>query len=178
MIIEPQTGDKPVLAMDMDGVFLVEHEKGERPDGYRKLPGGSDYFSYNPEHAELIQEILPRTDAYWLSGAAPETLEAVIASLELPDIPRIDCEYMWAMTPKSERPRESLLDYKKNAIGHIFPGRSLIWLDDWLDHADFSWAERRSRSEARTLLVRPDSLKGLQRHHVSQMLGWLGRTAC
>lgn len=174
---EPQTGDKPALLLDVEGVFLVVNEDAPEvapQEGFERF-SPPDYDFYRPQHGEWVKELQPHFDAYWLTGVGTETLEVLGPRLGLADIPQLDGEYIYGTAPERPKsPREDLLVYKRFAIDYALPGRQLVWIDDWLGPYDIEWAKERVRNGVETLLVRPNAGEGLSRNHVQGIQNWLG----
>ncbi len=170
----PQSGDKPVLLLDVDGVFLVspemlapDYKPQVCPEGFRLRPNTDNpYIFYNPDHGAWMRSLLVEADTYYLTSLGPEAYEEVGDHLGLPRFAWVN---YWAF------PNTEAVGERVTAVTAIFPGRAVVWVDDEHKPAAYAWAEERTANGTPTLLIQPESEQGLQYEHVVQAKAWLGQ---
>jgi hypothetical protein len=163
----PQTLEKPVLFVDIDGVIsLWGWESDTRPAGtFHNVDGVMHFLSSDAgnhllglrQHFELV----------WCSGWEDKADEHLPFALSLPaGLPFL------SFGRGSEPGREH---WKLPAIeAYAGPRRPLAWIDDAHDDACRAWAAGRA---APTLLVTTTPASGLGADHVQQLVAWAEATA-
>ena len=161
----PQTSDKPVLLVDIDGVISLW---GFGPD---KRPGGTWHSVEGVPHflsataAEHLHELAESFDLVWCSGWEEKASEHLPLLLGVPRLPHLSFE---------RNPGKGHAHWKLAAIEAHAGDRPLAWVDDALDEHCEAWAAAR---QAPTLLVHTDPAVGLTDAHVAQLRAWAGSVA-
>lgn len=155
----PET-DKPILAVDIDGVLLLFgfEEPPEWPAAEIALVAGAMHC-ISLEAGERLRGLAEIFEIVWASGWEGGSSE-LGRRLDLPDFPYL--------TFKGSA-RFGSADWKTEPLEQYARGRPLAWIDDSLDERCYEWA--RSRAEP-TLLVEIESQLGLQDVHVEALTGW------
>jgi hypothetical protein len=153
-------GEKPVLAVDIDGVvaLLGFEELPEWPAAEMALVGGAMHC-ISLEAGERLRQLGRSFEVIWASGWERRSHE-LGRHLELPDYPYL--------TFKGAA-RFGSAHWKTGPLEKYARGRPLAWVDDSLDERCYDWA--RSRSEP-TLLVEVEPDVGLQEIHVEALTAW------
>lgn len=171
-------GRTPVIALDVDGVLVVEHSPGNLPAHLIKHsysgPGvggahveGSVHI--DPVLGEWITELLDLgADLVWCTswnGVASTWLAPLFG---LPaDLPWIE------LHPTSSTTAWGWL-LKGEPLRNYVGDRPLVWLDDNLGPKDLNWGRSRLAEEGvPALLIKPDPAVGLTREHVDDIATWL-----
>ena len=163
----PQTLDKPLLFVDIDGVIsLWGFESDSRPEGaFHNVDGVIHFLSSDAGiHLLALAEVF---DLVWCSGweeKADEHLPYVLA------IPR-----GLPFLSFARNPGRTDAHWKLAAIDdHAGPQRPLAWIDDAHDDACHAWAAARG---VPTLLVTTTPSVGLAASHVAELEAWASGTA-
>jgi hypothetical protein len=153
-------GDKPILAVDIDGVLLLFgfEEAPQWPAAEVALIGDAMHC-ISLEGGERLRELAESFEIVWASGWEGRSTE-VGRRLDLPDFPHL--------TFKGAA-RFGSAHWKTEPLEAYAQGRPLAWLDDSLDERCYRWA--RARPEP-TLLVEVKSELGLQEVHVEALTAW------
>lgn len=161
----PQTRDKPVLLVDIDGVLsLWGFPSDERPPGTWANVEGIGHF-LSSAAAEHLHALAERFETLWCSGWEEKADEHLPALLGVPRLPHLSFD-----RAGSGRPGTSLAGHwKLTAIDARVGARPVAWVDDALDDACERWAAARP---APTLLVRTDPAVGLTAAHADRLLAW------
>jgi hypothetical protein len=158
----PQTCDKPVLFVDIDGVIsLFGFPADMRPAGtWLNVDGVLHLISATaPEH--LLR--LARTfELVWCSGWEEKADEYLVHVLDLPVRPPF---LTFSASPGGAH-------WKLDGVTRYAGGRPAAWIDDAFDGACRAWAAARP---APTLLVGTDPAVGLTAAHVGALEEWAGR---
>ncbi len=156
----PET-DKPLLAVDIDGVLLLfgsEEPPPQWPAAEIALIGGAMHC-ISLEAAERLRELTESFEVVWATGWEGRSGE-LGRRLDLPDFP--------FLTFKGAA-RFGSAHWKTDPLEEFACGRPLAWIDDSLDDRCYAWA--RNRPEP-TLLVEVESHLGLQDVHVEALTAW------
>jgi hypothetical protein len=173
--------DRPVLALDIDGVLIAwppefrtpEPYTYRPPEGFVEHPEESE-IRYNPEHGLWIKELLPIFDGVYLSSRRGCSHEDIGIALGLPELDWV--QYDGHGNP-SERSVNNVNYERRPALEHLFVDRPLVWVDDDLQPIDFDWAAERTERGVPTLLVKPTYYVGLERQHIDEIHSWYGALA-
>lgn len=164
-IVAPPDGSKPVLLLDVDGVLLVV---GKRPPpGFEVLKAAKDRVFYCRQHGPWIRDLLKLADTYYLTSHQKMAHHDIGRHLKLP---RLDWINYGAF-------QDTTIGERAAAAQALFPNRGLVWVDDDFRDYEFEWADTRVANGNPTLLVKPDSERGLQYEHIVAIHNWLGRIA-
>lgn len=156
----PQTSDKPVLLVDIDGVIsLWGFGSDERPAGTWHSVEGIPHFlsSTAAGHLHALAEWF---DPIWCSGWEERAGEHLPGLLGVPALPHLSFD---------RNPGRAHAHWKLAAIEQHAGDRPLAWIDDALDERCERWAAERA---APTLLVRTDPAVGLTGDGVEQLQRW------
>ena len=169
---------RPVVAIDVDGVLNPDHPPTARRLGYRPHhyhgpgPAGrhvSGVLWLHPDHGAWLRELARHADLVWCTtwGAIASTW--IAPRLSLPTgLPVIDAGHSGV---RFGRQRKLAALYR--AIG----ARPVAVLDDEFGGRDPAEAVERNARGSATLLVPVNSVTGLQRHHIDEVLRWLDQAA-
>jgi HAD domain in Swiss Army Knife RNA repair proteins len=163
----PQSGEKPVLFVDIDGVIsLWGWESNARPPGTFHNVDGVMHFLSSDAGNHLLG-LRDRFELVWCSGWEDKADDHLPFALSLP-----------AGLPFLSFGRESERGHGhwKLAAIEAYAGsrRPLAWIDDAHDDACHAWAARR---EAPTLLVTTMPAIGLGATHLQRLNDWADATA-
>jgi hypothetical protein len=163
------TSDRPVLAVDIDGVIsLFGFDQPMEPGTTdpRELPG--EFHLIDGMLHCIATDTGPRlnrlADSYelvWASGwedRANDHLPEIIGVAKLPYL------------TFDGRARFGTAHWKLEALDEYAGTRALAWVDDSLDASCYEWAEERS---APTLLIPTESDVGLVDAHVETLEAWV-----
>ena len=156
----PPDSERPILAVDIDGVLLLFgfEEPPHWPAAEMTLIAGAMHC-VSLESGERVRELAESFEIVWATGWEGRASE-IGRHLDLPEFP--------FLTFKGAA-RFGSADWKIEPLERYARGRPLAWLDDSLDERCYEWA--RSRPEP-TLLVEVDSHLGLQEVHVEALTAW------
>jgi len=156
-------GARPLLFLDVDGTLIP---LGTRPDGgpARPAPAGSNPLlaRLDPEHGAWLSA-LP-CDLVWATSWMAEANEVIGPPLGLPELPVVD----W---PEDEGPGP--VHWKTRGLVGWAAGRPFVWVDDEITDADRAWVAAHHPGPA--LLHEVNPRRGLTRHDVATVAGWLAR---
>ena len=155
----PPSLDRPLLAVDIDGVISLfgfeerpAHTQVQLVDGVPhciSLPVGDRLLRLS-EHFELV----------WASGWEDKANFYLPQLLGLPELPHISFDVA---------ARSGAAHWKLAAMAAYGGERAIAWIDDNFDESCFEWAERR---EWPTLLVPTEPHLGLEEGHVAALEAW------
>jgi hypothetical protein len=161
--------DKPILAVDIDGVislFGFDQPREPGPTGAEQPPGdfhlidGMLHCVSTPTGARL-NRLGELYDLVWASGWEDRANDHLPAILGVPELPYLTFD---------GRAQFGTAHWKLDALDAYAGDRPLAWIDDSLDASCFEWAEQRA---APTLLVSTDSDVGLTEAHVGALEAWV-----
>jgi hypothetical protein len=157
----PQIVDKPVLLLDIDGVFsLFGFRLDERPTGTWHNVEGLPHF-LSATTAEHLLTLDDWFDPIWCSGWEEKASEHLPILVGVPVLPHLSFD---------RNPGKGHAHWKLAAIeAHAGPHRPLAWVDDALDEHCDAWAAARPGP---TLLVRTDPAVGLTHTQVKTLVTW------
>ncbi|MFI5270504.1 MAG: hypothetical protein ACHQT9_00470 [Candidatus Saccharimonadales bacterium] len=177
----PIGGEKPVLALDIDGVFNAMPPEFNTPEPYTYSPPAGFIENpdpinglYNPEHGLWIKEFLPIFEVVYLTSHGGDSHEDIGVPLDLPELDWVDYSKYEMAGSKSI---DNVNYARRLAVEHFFADRPLVWIDDDHQPRDFDWAAQRSEQGLSTLIVKPIYYVGLERHHIDEVHEWYGAQA-
>jgi hypothetical protein len=155
----PPPQDKPLLAVDIDGVISLfgfeerpQHTQVQLVDGVPhciSLPVG-DRLMRLSESFELV----------WASGWEDKANFYLPQILGLPEMPHVSFDVA---------ARSGGAHWKLAALEAFAGERAIAWIDDNFDASCYEWADRRP---APTLLVPTEPQLGLEEGHVEALTAW------
>jgi hypothetical protein len=160
-LTDPGSRDKPVLAVDVDGVISLFGFSGPAEDApcrFQLIDGMAHCISL--ETGARLQRLLPHFEMVWATGWEDRANDYLLLLLGLPPLPVLRF---------GQSARFGSAHWKLEPIGAYAAGRPLAWIDDSLDESCFEWA--RGRPEP-TLLVQTASDVGLIDAQVDTLLEW------
>ena len=155
---------KPLLLLDVDGVIsLFGFASSARPAGDWLMVDGTPHL-ISAAAAGHLQELAVDFELAWCTGWEEKANEYLCLELGLADeLPVLSFD-RGPSGPSSQG------HWKLAAIeAHAGPNRPLAWIDDALDEACHTWAERRAGP---TLLVATEPEVGLSAEHVEALRTW------
>jgi hypothetical protein len=156
------TADRPVLAVDVDGVislFGFEGPLDQAPGRFHLIDGIAHCIS-----DVAGPQLLRLADTYeliWATGWEDRANDHLPMILGLQD--KLPCLHF------DGRARFGTAHWKLEALEDYTGDRPLAWLDDSLDESCHTWAAQR---RAPTLLVPTESDIGLTPAHTDALLAW------
>ena len=166
------TSDRPVLAVDIDGVISLfgfdqpiepgRVEPGKAPGEFHLIDGMLHCIAL--ETGPRLNRLANAYDLVWASGWEDRANDHLPDILGVPELPYLTFD---------GRARFGTAHWKLEALVEYAGSRALAWVDDSLDESCFEWAEQRP---APTLLVPTESDVGLLEAHVEALESW-ARTA-
>jgi hypothetical protein len=157
---EVAQSDRPVLAVDVDGVVsLFDFAEPPSPDdAVYELIGGTMHCISTAAGGRL-RRLGEHYEIVWASGWEGHTAR-LAGLLDLPELP--------FLTFGGEAEFGSA-DWKLRPLGEYAAGRALAWIDDSLDELCYEWARAR---EEPTLLLDAEPGSGLLEVHVEALIAW------
>ncbi|MFL5843844.1 MAG: hypothetical protein ACJ762_04055 [Solirubrobacteraceae bacterium] len=156
----PQSLDKPVLLVDIDGVIsLWGFPSDERPDGTWHNVEGIPHF-LSSTAAGHLHDLAEWFELVWCSGWEERASEHLPGLIGVPALPYLSFD---------RNPGRANAHWKLTAIDAHAGDRPLAWIDDALDERVEEWAARRS---APTFLLHTDPAVGLTDDGVEQLRRW------
>jgi len=163
------TSDRPVLAVDIDGVIsLFGFDESMQPGGaaanhapgeFRLIDGMLHCISLDT--GPRLKRLGSSFELVWASGWEDRANDHLPRILGIPELPYLTF---------NGGARFGTAHWKLEALEHHARSRPLAWIDDSLDESCYEWAEERS---APTLLVPTQSDLGLLDAHVEALEAWL-----
>jgi hypothetical protein len=161
--LEPQTQQRPILFVDVDGVISLF---GFSP-GAGQLPGplhwidGVAHCIPDDVGARLVT-LADRFELVWATGWEERANEHLPFILQLPfrTLPALVFD---------GRAVFGSAHWKVDAIDEYAGDRPAAWIDDNIDETCTAWAEGR---DAPTLIVETRPSEGLTDEHVAQLIAW------
>jgi hypothetical protein len=155
-------GDRPVLAVDVDGVISLFGFEGplDKAPGRFHLIDGIAHCISDTAGPQLLR--LSNTfELVWATGWEDRANDHLPTILGLPELPALRFD---------GRARFGTAHWKLDAIDRYTGDRPLAWIDDSLDASCHAWAAER---DAPTLLVPTESDVGITEAHTEALLGWV-----
>jgi hypothetical protein len=157
-----KSSDKPILAVDIDGVISLFgfEEQGQTPPGEFHLIDGMLHCISMPT-AGMLNRLGETFELIWASGWEDRANDHLPNIMGVPELPFLTFD---------GRAVFGTAHWKLEALEEYSGSRPLAWIDDSLDNSCYEWAERRS---APTLLVPTESSRGLEEGHVAALESWV-----
>lgn len=158
---QPTSQERPVLAVDVDGVIsLFGFEETPPTDvGRFHLIDGMPHFISSGAGTRL-NRLADHYELVWATGWEERANEYLTGLLGLPILPVL------SFGPDA---RFGTAHWKLGPIGEYAAGRPLAWIDDSLSEDCYAWARERAEP---TLLVPTDSDLGIEEAHVEVLTRW------
>jgi hypothetical protein len=153
--------DKPVLAVDVDGVislFGYDQPTEEAPGELLLVDGVLHCIS--TATGPRLNRLADTYELVWASGWEDRANDHLPPILGMPTLPYLTF---------GGDARFGSAHWKLGAIGSYAGSRPLAWIDDSLDPSCYEWARSR---DAPTLLVPTDPGIGLEEGHVAALESW------
>ena len=163
---EAARSDRPVLAVDVDGVislFGFEGPPEQAPCRFHLIDGMAHCISM--ETGERLRRLAPHYELVWATGWEDR------ANDYLPHLLGLDPLPVLRFGPSA---RFGSAHWKLQPIGEYARGRRLAWIDDSLDESCHEWARLRPEP---TLLVPTLSHEGLVDSQVEALIAWATKPA-
>ncbi|MEU4403614.1 HAD domain-containing protein [Streptosporangium sp. NPDC023963] len=164
----PGSAERPLLFLDVDGPLIPFGHPGGYP-GDRAVspsPAGSNPLltRIDPRHGPRLSA-LP-CDLVWATTWMSDANDVIGPLLGLLELPVVG----W---PDPEEDDEGPLHWKTRSLVGWAAGRSFVWVDDEIAHADRVWVSAHHRGRA--LLHRVDPRRGLTHADFRVIDDWLAR---
>ena len=165
---EPDSGEKPLLMVDIDGVIslfgfagrALWTERSSAPTGSFHTIDGIPHL-LSPTAAAHLQTLAADFDLVWASGWEEKAEEYLPRLLGLPSgLPFLRFE---------RSPGRTNAHWKLPAIDEHAGSRALAWIDDAFNDACHAWAAARP---APTLLVQTVPERGLTSAEAQLLMDW------
>ncbi|WP_405098280.1 HAD domain-containing protein [Micromonospora sp. NBC_01412] len=163
-----------MVAIDVDGVLNPDHPPTARQLGYHPHhydgpgPTGrhvSGEVWLHPDHGTWLKELAHHTDLVWCTSWGTTAATWIAPRLGLPtDLPVIDTGHSGVRIGRQ---------LKLAALYHAIRDRPVAVLDDEFGGRDPAEAAERTARGSTTLLIPVNSVTGLQRDHIDQVIHWL-----
>jgi hypothetical protein len=160
--------DRPVLAVDIDGVISLfgfdqpiepgRANPGEAPGEFHLIDGMLHCIALDT--GPRLNRLAESYELVWASGWEDRANDHLPAILGVPTLPYLTFD---------GRARFGTAHWKLDALEEYGGSRPLAWIDDNLDDSCYEWGDRRS---APTLLVPTESPVGLTEAHVEALEAW------
>jgi hypothetical protein len=157
----PPSLDKPLLAVDIDGVISLFGYEERLPDSscrFQLVDGIPHYISLAA--GERLVRLMESFDPVWASGWEDKANFYLPQLLGLPELPHISFD---------SAPTAGGAHWKLSALEAYAGSRAVAWIDDNFDASCYEWAERRVEP---TLLVPTEPHLGLEEGHVEALNAW------
>jgi len=159
----PPALDKPLLAIDIDGVIsLFGAEEPPDPSATRlQLVDGVPH-RISLAAGERLLRLAERFELVWASGWEDKANFYLPNLLGLPELAHVSFD---------GGARAGGAHWKLGPLETFGAGRALAWIDDNFDQSCYDWAEARAEP---TLLVVTEPHLGLEEAHVDALNAWAG----
>jgi len=156
--------DRPVLAVDVDGVISLFGFEGQPPReaGRFHLIDGMPHV-ISAKAGSCMRRLVEQGhyELVWATGWEDKANDYLPNLLGIPELPVLHF---------GRDARFGTAHWKLGPIGEYAAGRPLAWIDDSLNDECRQWA--RDRSEP-TLLVETESMLGIEDGHVEALIAWV-----
>ncbi len=155
------SGDRPVLAVDVDGVislFGFDEPIEQAPCKFQLIDGMAHCISL--EVGERLRRLAPYYEMVWATGWEDRANEYLLHLLGLQSLPVIRF---------GNNAKFGSAHWKLDPIERYAAGRRLAWIDDSLDETCREWARERPEP---TLLIPTEPTLGLQDDDVRTLMDW------
>jgi hypothetical protein len=155
--------DRPVLALDVDGVISLFGFEGPISGGPGRFHLINGMAHCIPDGiGGMLERLASSYEIVWATGWEDRANERLPDILGLPgQLPFLTFD---------GRARFGTAHWKIDALDRYAGERALAWVDDSIDVTCRAWADERS---APTLLMQTESDIGLTERHVEALLGWV-----
>lgn len=160
----PPSLDRPLLAVDIDGVISLFGWEERPPHTHLQLVDGIPHC-ISLAAGERLLRLSGAFELVWASGWEDKANFYLPELLGLPELPHISFD---------RRPSAGGAHWKLNAVETYCGSRAVAWIDDNFDASCYEWAERRP---APTLLVPTEPQLGLEEAHVAALEYWAASVA-
>jgi hypothetical protein len=165
--MDPGTGTRPLLFLDVDGPLLPF---GLPPEQYPTYPRARDDGSnpllarLNPEHGRRLVAL--SCELVWATAWEHEANERIAPWIGLPDLPVV------VFPPDDEADERIGLHFKTRSLIEWAAGRPFVWVDDEMTDIDREWV--RAYHPGPALLHRVDPRHGLTDSDYAVLGEWVG----
>jgi hypothetical protein len=159
----PPSPDKPLLAIDIDGVISLfgAEESADLGSTRLQLVDGVPH-RISLVAGERLLRLAERFELVWASGWEDKANFYLPQLLGVPELPHVSFD---------GAARSGGAHWKLGPLEAFGAGRPLAWIDDNFDQSCYEWAEARPQP---TLLVVTESHRGLEEAHVDALDAWAG----
>ena len=161
--------DKPILAVDIDGVISLFGFEGRKPTRSGRAAAGrvppdrrDAPLHLDRRPGQRLNRLAETYELVWASGWEDRANDHLPQILGVPEAP---LPHLRRPTPASAPPTGSSARSRSTRRG-----RPLAWIDDSFDHSCYEWGEKR---EAPTLLVPTEPDRGLEEAQVEALEAWV-----
>jgi hypothetical protein len=155
----PPSLDRPLLAIDIDGVISLFGWEEQPAHTRLQLVDGVPHCISLPVGDRLLR-LGEQFELVWASGWEDKANFYLPQLLGVPELPHIGFDIA---------PRSGGAHWKLEAMEAFAGERAIAWIDDNFDESCYEWAERR---EWPTLLVPTEPQLGLEEGHVAALESW------
>jgi len=155
----PPSLDRPLLAVDIDGVISLFGWEERPARSQIQLVDGVPHCISLPVGDRLLR-LSERFDLVWASGWEDKANFYLPQLLGLPELPHVSFDVA---------ARSGDAHWKLAALAAYAEDRAMAWIDDNFDASCYDWAEQRG---APTLLVPTEPHLGLEEGHVDALNAW------
>jgi hypothetical protein len=161
--------DKPILAVDVDGVIsLFGFERPREPgdSGPSGIPGEFHLIDgllhcIAMDTGPRLKRLSSTYELIWASGWEDRANDHLPSLLGIPELPHLTFD---------GRAQFGTAHWKLEALDEYSGDRPLAWVDDSFDRSCYEWSEGRA---APTLLIPTESDVGLTDAHVGALEAWV-----
>lgn len=155
----PPSLDKPLLAVDIDGVISLFGFEERPAHTQLQLVDGVPHCISLPVGERLLR-LSENFELVWASGWEDKANFYLPTILGLPELPHISFDVA---------ARNGGAHWKLTGMEAYADRRAIAWIDDNFDQSCYAWAEQR---EQPTLLVPTETHLGLEEAHVEALRQW------
>lgn len=155
----PPSLDRPLLAVDIDGVISLFGWEERPPSTQLQLVDGVPHCISLPVGARLLR-LSEQFELVWASGWEDKANFYLPELLGLPELPHISFD---------AAVRSGGAHWKLAALEAYAGARPLAWIDDNFNASCYEWAEERA---APTVLVPTEPHLGLEEGQVEALTAW------
>lgn len=155
----PPSLDRPLLAVDIDGVVSLFGFEDRPADSQVQLVDGVPHC-ISLAVGNRLRRLAGSFELVWASGWEEKANFYLPQLLGLPELPHVSFDVA---------ARSGAAHWKLTGMETFCGGRAIAWVDDNFDQSCYEWAERRP---APTLLVPTEPQLGLEEGHVAALESW------
>lgn len=166
-------GDKPVLAVDIDGVIsLFGFEETPAGPAFRfELIDGTPHV-ISVAAGERLLRLGQLFELVWATGWQDRANDHLPTITGVGPLPVIEFDRPDGIPVEPGDVRDTAAHWKLAALDGWAPERPIAWIDDTFDQSCFDWAETREAGGVPTLLVPTEPELGLEEAHVAVLEIW------